>query len=404
MIFAAYFDPRGLGITLSLCALTLAAMLAISSRAMPHRMPGVAWVTSGVAVSAVGLAGNMLQGLMPEVVTHFLANVGIVAGLALALTGTMRMRQEPAPVPALVGIVLIAAVGLYWFSMVESSSRARVVMVAASLSPLAAWTAWTAWQDQRPQYRVGFRLITTFGGVLAVLLLARLMTASILGTSGDAVTAKPINVLAMLVGGLALIAALLGVVFIHAGHLLEQLHWQAQHDPMSGLMNRQGLRDWLRAQAADDQLVVVAIDLDHFKRVNDVYGHVIGDQVIGRLATDLQELSQDDLLPVRMGGEEFAVMQRLDDTNPVTVRRAMERLVFRINVLRERFGRPDVQPHCTFSAGIATGRVQDFERVMREADTYLYTAKRTGRNRVVTAASHVSADGRAQSSGLMLSS
>lgn len=388
MSFAAYLDPRGLGVTLSLCALTLAVMLSISSRALPHRMPGASQLTFGVALAACGLMGNMLQGWIPNFVAHFVGNAAIVAGLALVLAGTLRMRNEGVPTGALVGVTLVAWVGLAWFSVVEPSSQGRVVLVAAALAPLSAWTAWTAWQEQRQPYQAGFCLVTLFGGVFAVLMLARFITASILGTGADAVAVRPINVMSVLAGGLTLITGLIGMVFIHAGHLQDRLRWQAAHDALTGLTNRQGLRQWLQAQAPTASLVVVAIDLDQFKRVNDVYGHAVGDQVLVRLAHDLHAMAGDDVLAVRMGGAEFVLIQRLDNASHlVAMRRAMERLVFRVNVLREQFGRPEAQPHCTFSAGFATGQVREFERVMRDADHYRHMAKQTGRNRIVTPAS-----------------
>jgi diguanylate cyclase (GGDEF)-like protein len=121
------------------------------------------------------------------------------------------------------------------------------------------------------------------------------------------------------------------------------------------------------------------IDIDHFKKVNDTYGHPMGDRVIKSLALFLkQRLRKTDHIG-RYGGEEFAVV--LPDTDAVTAAKVLDEI-------RRRFAEIHypAQPHdlsCTFSCGIAELRDDmDGNALSKQADEALYVAKRGGRNRV----------------------
>ena len=124
------------------------------------------------------------------------------------------------------------------------------------------------------------------------------------------------------------------------------------------------------------------IDIDHFKKVNDVYGHPVGDIVLRELAAILKEVARETDLPARYGGEEFIIF--MPKTRLPEVLQAGERL--RKAVERKAFAAPSPLLRCTVSIGIADFR-PGFEgseqEVIRRADQALYEAKRGGRNRVV---------------------
>lgn len=160
------------------------------------------------------------------------------------------------------------------------------------------------------------------------------------------------------------------------------LEHEASTDPLTGVANRQRFDSELERALArynryGSPLALAIIDLDHFKRVNDVYGHDIGDRVLVELTERLAgEIREPDFL-ARWGGEEFVVL--LQETGASDAYSMAERL--RRRVAAEPF--PDVGP-ITVSAGLASVRAGDNAgTLLKRADDALYEAKRNGRNQVV---------------------
>lgn len=167
----------------------------------------------------------------------------------------------------------------------------------------------------------------------------------------------------------------LGINLLH--QRIGKLHLDAQTDPLTGLYNRRGLSLALEALgAADHSFAVVALDIDHFKRINDNHGHDVGDQVIRHLAQLMAACSRDADILCRSGGEEFLML--LPNTNIESALRVAERL--RLCVEQD-----EVPPvgHITISLGIAVwpSHHADVQRVLKLADGALYRAKQHGRNR-----------------------
>ncbi len=157
---------------------------------------------------------------------------------------------------------------------------------------------------------------------------------------------------------------------------------QARTDPMTGLLNRRGFEpQWQHgialARRGGRPFSVVMVDIDHFKRVNDSFGHETGDQAIQHLARlMLQHLRSTDLV-ARVGGEEFVAM--LPDTDTQAARRIAQQLV---DAMAAEL--VPVAGRITISAGVASlsAAVDDDAELLRHADEALYKAKHGGRNRV----------------------
>lgn len=146
---------------------------------------------------------------------------------------------------------------------------------------------------------------------------------------------------------------------------------QALRDPLTSLHNRRALADLSKGASPGDGLVL--LDLDHFKSVNDTYGHLAGDTLLCEFAALLQESLRAEDSAVRYGGEEF--MLYLPHTTTPQIRAILDRL---------HAGWAAASPVTTFSAGAATVTAgQGIIEAMGLADRRLYVAKTTGRNRSV---------------------
>ncbi|UCG13358.1 MAG: diguanylate cyclase [Deltaproteobacteria bacterium] len=158
----------------------------------------------------------------------------------------------------------------------------------------------------------------------------------------------------------------------------------ATRDELTGLYNRRYLMDALerevaRAKRYENDLVFCMIDLDHFKRVNDTYGHAAGDMVLTEIGDMLKRSLRKSDIPSRYGGEEFAVI--LPHAQEVEARKVCER--FRAMVARHWFNYHSSQFQVTVSAGLASysrPATQSPLDLVRAADQALYRAKSEGRN------------------------
>jgi diguanylate cyclase (GGDEF)-like protein len=159
----------------------------------------------------------------------------------------------------------------------------------------------------------------------------------------------------------------------------------ARRDPLTGIANRRYFfelanQEFTRAKRHRTPLCIAEFDIDHFKWINDQYGHAAGDEVLKSLCSGSQRLIRETELFARIGGEEFAVL--LPDTGIDGAKRLAERL--RCAVADNKLLLNDSEINCTISIGVAALRSADtaVEDCLRRADGAMYRAKQNGRNRV----------------------
>lgn len=168
-------------------------------------------------------------------------------------------------------------------------------------------------------------------------------------------------------------------------HVAEELERRAATDPLTGLSNRRSFEERFGANRhAGTSGCLALFDLDHFKRVNDRFGHATGDEVLRRFAAVLRASVRDGDLAARLGGEEFVVI--LSGATLLQAQEVCERIRVRLaNTVFLSPGREKIQ--VTVSAGLAA-LSDDLpgDAILAHADAALYRAKREGRNRLALAA------------------
>jgi diguanylate cyclase (GGDEF)-like protein len=165
----------------------------------------------------------------------------------------------------------------------------------------------------------------------------------------------------------------------HANARLSEL---ASHDELTGLYNRRGLfelaqREFARARRTGRSLALVMADLDHFKEVNDRYGHLAGDEVLKRCAAAHAKLARASDLCGRFGGEEFLLLA------PETDLDGAKALAERIRQSLRELGRGGIAVTASFGVTVMGEVDRSFDDVLKRADDALYRAKQAGRDRVV---------------------
>jgi len=172
-----------------------------------------------------------------------------------------------------------------------------------------------------------------------------------------------------------------------AALLRERLHEQAMRDRLTGLYNRHYVQGWFglelrRAQRHGRPVGAIMLDIDHFKRFNDSFGHEAGDLVLRELAGALGRSTRGSDVASRYGGEEFLVL--LPECPFDAALRRAERMREDVAKLELRYDDRPLGP-VTVSLGVAVfpDHASESEELLRHADEALYLAKQTGRNRVV---------------------
>jgi diguanylate cyclase (GGDEF)-like protein len=165
--------------------------------------------------------------------------------------------------------------------------------------------------------------------------------------------------------------------------LLEEL---AQTDSLTGLPNRRAIEDWTKrelsgAERHGFELWVAIADLDHFKRINDTYGHEVGDMVLKRFAGVLRRNTRASNLCGRIGGEEFVIA--LSHVDRAGVETAIERIRLQFEAEEFSFGGRVLKATASFGIAAFQGSLDPSpDTLLRNADAALYRAKHEGRNRV----------------------
>jgi len=375
-------------LVVAMCSLFLCIALALAvDRKAPE--PGTYWWIAGFAALAVGFCLNGLQALLPPLVSLSIGTTLLVTGLGLLLIGTQQFLSAPTRYQLwVVAAVLLTAVSSLALLYVWPSVNARIVVsntiMAALILALAHMLALHA-----PENLVAPAKLTAAAAILiAILLAARIVSAMLSPPMESPLGPSMVNVLVFFGAALVQLAFGLGCYFMLMMRRTAALEALSATDPLTGSLNRRGL-EIVTSRAEHDYrrnwtiFSVIALDLDHFKNVNDTYGHATGDVVLQRLAQECRRNLRGDSVVARLGGEEFCVL--LPGCKMADAMTVAERI--RTSFAETRVTVGDVAIECTVSLGVAQCHdgATDFAAVAKEADAALYRAKFAGRNRVEAA-------------------
>jgi len=349
-------------------------------------VPGLPlWVTGNLSLIS-GFVLLVLRSHLPMFLSIILANALVISGYYLIFLG-IRMymgKKIPSHKPFIVFMFFYLLYEGYFtyysFSLIHRASISG--LSAGIICFLISWEISKRLTTRSIPYMV-------FGGIFFLHGLFHCLRSFLLFYT-------PRDVPFFQGGGLAkllfleilvfIFAMTLGYIFLISARLVERLKHQAEIDHLTELFNTRALSKLAEKALATARrnstiLSVLILDIDHFKGINDNYGHAAGDRVLHNFASMLSEGIRPSDVVGRIGGEEFLIL--LPETVKEEALKVAERL--RSTVEEMNFRHEGYSIYFTISIGITStdGRNKSFDLIMREADTALYQAKREGRNRVV---------------------
>ena len=341
---------------------------------------------------ALGGTGLVAAGLASDVAgstVRAIADAMIAGSVMLACEGVRRLFGA-APRPALlIALLVVLVAGCLGLDTLRNDMAARIAFTSVLVATVSWLTAVRIARARDPSAEPLRRLLVLAGLVNALVWLLRSgLAAGAVGVLQARI--EPANDLEVVAASLvvllsALVTALI-LMTVHA-RMADELRALATTDPLTRLVSRRALFERGKlliasARASDRPLAAMMVDIDHFKRINDRYGHAVSDAVLRHCARQLRDGVREESLVARYGGEEFGLLVPLDRAADGFV--AAERLRHRIASQPCQVG--DAVVPVTVSVGVAIAQPwHSLEQLLAEADRLLYEAKRGGRNRVGTA-------------------
>jgi diguanylate cyclase (GGDEF)-like protein len=342
------------------------------------------WWGAAHVVNASGLGLLISQGAAPQFVTVDIANALVLLGYGLTWSGA-RIFDGRRIHPLMMTLAPAIWIGLCRLPAFASSADLQVVVVSTMLALLALLTAEELWRGRDEP------LMSRWPSVIVLLAYAAVLLARV-----PATLLSPIFATDSLLRGLSFALLAFGTLLFTVVMAFLQLNMTKERtelkhkinslvDPLSGVANRRAFLDGAARLLAQQELereplAVLLFDLDHFKQINDRFGHGVGDTVLQTFAGTATATLGADVLFARIGGEEFASCLPVGDLDEGYA--IADRVRRNFATAAARFGGDGLMP--SVSAGVTLGcdPHADVHELLSIVDRALYRAKQLGRNRV----------------------
>ncbi len=377
-------DLSSLAVALSLVTLSMSLLLAVAAWHSGSETGLRHWAVGNFALM-LGLLLNVNQDFVHPSLSIVLANGLMTLGIGVTWLGIRAFKSESQPQawPIVAALLMMALLWLFRFQIDSFTARLGIAsVILASMSLLCARELFVA-ADQ--PLRTAYWLT----GSIALLCGLGLIIRALFSLTDMAPTAATAN---NPLQSATLLGAMVAQIWLASGFILMThyrttmaLHRLSERDSLTGTLNRRSLHaraSDVLAKACEQQapVTLIMMDADHFKRINDEFGHQTGDAVLCHMVSRIrQHLRTGDLLG-RFGGEEFVLILPGLDTDSAS--QVAERI--RIGLCSQPWHSENTPVNLSISLGVACSDQQgyDFDVLLGAADGALYQAKALGRNRV----------------------
>ena len=378
MSFSA-IDLRVFVLINGVMACLMALVLYAQSRTYPKSIQGLDQWAHGQLLAFFSTILFGLQGTLHPILTMGASNVLLILSAGFLLSGSCRHYGKPLP-----QWFFAALLGLAVPVMVVLSSRLdyylyRVLFVCITLTAMLSLHVWVIWKHGARTFAARFVMIVLV--LLAAVMAARVVVALLVPPGPSMFTPSPMQALYLASFSFGQLLLAIGGILLASERMRQELELLASNDSLTGALTRRALyelgeNEVARSVRLGTKLSALMLDLDHFKEINDQYGHQMGDRVLTDFVQRTHGILRRPSILGRYGGEEFVAL--LPDTDLEEARMVAERIRNSLST------NPDL-PRCEVSIGLATfahTQSDSLRDLIARADAGVYRAKELGRNRV----------------------
>lgn len=368
-------------------AMTMIVGLALAFSVTGHpsslQQPMRLWVR-GLLIQPFAFGLLSVRDQVPDWLSIIVANTLLTISFVHLVVALYVYNTKPARLPMMIAMVAATLVGETLLTYVWPSLYGRICLISLITALLCGLGISAIYHKglgiTRPEHLVAIMLMV---GIL--IMLARVSSVPDIGMLSLTVS-TPMQAIVFTYAALMPVIATSGFLLMCGERLNKDLSRLAMLDPLTGVFNRRTMTEMAnKAISASKRhgraLSLLILDIDHFKRINDQFGHEAGDLALCRFVELVQEVMRESEVLARIGGEEFVLI--LPDSDEPSAIGVAERIREQIEHSNFSISGWTVPLRVSIGVGTLGPKISDLETLLRETDHAMYEAKRTGRNRVV---------------------
>lgn len=387
MLSTISLDPRTALLIATLMMMLNGIVLGLMHKELAEDVrPSALYWRVGTLLLAVACVLLALQGLLPSVLRLPLANGCLLLGLLAYLRAVSLFCNKRISLAYLLP-VLITVASVYWFTAHNPNVGARIVIGSFAMAILLLASALYLFAFTQQDSSISQTVLASTFLFIGLFMLVRSIYFFVSPTGMATILDNNSwwNILTPIFAAILPVIGTTAYLLMCSHRMRTRWELAASTDYLTGLANRRsvvlaGNRAFLAAQRHQMALSVAVIDVDHFKNINDRFGHDAGDLALKHIVSVLETIGRKMDLLGRFGGEEFVML--LEQTNHQQALVIAQRM--RLAIQNSVFDLTGYATSMTVSIGLATIQESDrsFDNLLQRADKALYAAKALGRNRV----------------------
>lgn len=321
-----------------------------------------------------------MQGKWHHLVSMALPNLVLTITLVIQVRGTYKHFRADVNRTLTHSIVFAALIFNLWTSGKEEYYVHRLVFVSGLAALMFSAQLKVLWQHRRGSFAAHFMMVTLV--LMCTTMLGRMVSALIEPPPAGIYTYSPFQAIYLASYSFGLLLLSIAAVLLSSEQLRNEMEKLLKYDALTGALTRRsaceyGADELARSSRHGGAFSVLLMDLDHFKAINDVHGHQVGDTVLSGFVQSVEQVIRRPAAIGRYGGEEFIVL--LPDTTKEQAVQVAQRIQTQLRASAQF-------PKVTASIGVAScvqPHCDTLDAVIGRADAAMYVAKNSGRDRVV---------------------